>query len=305
MVDQPLAKNAKEVTCDSCGATVTFVPPDTATSCDFCAAKLVAQPRDANPLVAPKGILPFSLTGGQALGALKDWTRSRWFAPNSLKTMARHNDAEGVYVPYWTFDADTETDYTGQRGDNYQDVEHYTDSDGNTKRRTRTRIRWSWASGNVSRHFDDAAVPASTSVLPDYLDRLEWNFRELTSYDPAYLSGHKAQTYQVTLEEGFEAFQGLAEDVISGDVKRDIGGDHQRISSMSTTFSNVTFKHILTPVYAGAYLFNKKSYQVVINGRTGEVFGERPYSAFKIGCLVLVILAAILLVVFLISMGAD
>ncbi len=296
---QPLAEDAMQVTCDSCGATVTFIPPTTATDCDFCAAKLVAQPKSADALVAPEGVLPFSVADNEASSSLKSWTSTRWFAPNALKTMASHGRADSIYVPYWTFDADTSTDYTGKRGDNYQETETYRDSDGNTQTRTVTHTNWSPASGSVERHFDDTAVPATTSVLPDYLTRLSWDFGELVSYDPGYLSGHKAQTYQVTLEEGFEKFRVIAERVIRGDVHNDIGGDQQIIESMDTSYSNVTFKHLLVPVYASAYKFSGKTYQVVINGRTGEVFGERPYSAFKIGCLAIAILGLILLTILI------
>ncbi len=298
---QPLAKDAMQVTCDSCGATVTFIPPETATTCEFCAAKIVAQPRSADPLVAPEGVLPFTVANNDASKSLGVWTRSRWFAPNKLKTMARQEKAASIYIPYWTFDADTDTAYTGSRGDNYYETEHFTDSQGKQQSRQVTKIRWSGTSGDVSRHFDDVPVPASTSVLPKYLDRLRWDFENLASYDPAYLSGHRAQTYQVTLESGFEAFKTIAEGVIDRDVRVDIGGDHQQVTSTDTEYSAVTFKHILVPVYAGAYRFNNKVFQIIINGRTGEVFGERPYSAVKIGCLVIAIL--FVLMVFAIIYG--
>ncbi len=298
---QPLAKDAMQVSCGSCGATVVFVPPITATSCDFCGGKIVAQPKAADPLVAPEGVLPFSFTNQQAVSSLKNWTSSRWFAPSKLKTLAEHNRADSVYLPYWTFDADSFTNYTGQRGDDYQETESYYEN-GEQKERSVTKTDWSYASGNVQRHFDDVAVPATKSVLPKYLERLNWNFGELVSYEPAYLSGHKAQTYQVSLEEGFERFKEIGESVIRGDIHRDIGGDRQQISSMDTDFSAVTFKHLLVPVYASAYKFNNKVYQVVINGRTGEVQGERPYSWAKIGCLVIVILFVIILIALIASL---
>ncbi|MCB1023295.1 MAG: hypothetical protein KDB79_02825 [Acidobacteria bacterium] len=291
---QPLAKDAMQVSCDSCGATVTFIPPQTATNCDFCGAKIVAQPKVADPLVAPEGVLPFSVENKAAVSSLKSWTGSRWFAPNKLKTMAQHDRAESIYLPYWTFDADTDTTYTGQRGEDYQESYTYTDSDGNEKRGTRTKTNWYSTSGDVSRHFDDVPIPATTSVLPKYIDRLKWDFGALTSYDPAYLSGHKAQTYQVSLEEGYEKFQVYADGVIRRDVTGDIGGDRQQIDFLDTKYSDITFKHILVPVYAGAYKFNNKVYQIIINGRTGEVHGERPYSKVKIGCLIISILTLII-----------
>jgi hypothetical protein len=72
------------------------------------------------------------------------------------------------------------------------------------------------------------------------------------------------------------------------------------IESVSTNYSDVTFKHLLLPVYAGAYRYNSKPYQIMVNGRTGEIQGERPYSFWKIALLVLTILVfvVILLIAF-------
>ena len=206
--------------------------------------------------------------------------------------------ADSVYLPYWTFDSYTSTDYTGQRGEDYQDTETYYEN-GEQKERSVTKTNWYSAAGNVNRQFDDVAVPATKSVLPKYLEKLNWDFGGLVSYEPAYLSGHKAQTYQVSLEEGFERFKQIAESVIRSDVSQDIGGDKQQISSMDTNYSDITFKHLLVPVYASAYKFNNKVYQVVINGRTGEVQGERPYSWAKIAALIAVILFVIILIALL------
>ena len=122
-------------------------------------------------------------------------------------------------------------------------------------------------------------------------------------YEPAYLAGHKAQTYQVTLEEGFEVFKQSSGAIIYNDVRQDIGGDEQRVSDVNTDYSNITFKHLLVPVYAGAYRYNNKVFQIVVNGRTGEVQGERPYSWLKIGCLAIVIL--FFLIIILVIFGAS
>jgi len=298
---QKMATDAMQVSCDSCGATVVFVPPTTAKSCDFCGGKIVAQPKAADPLLAPESVLPFAVSERDALSQLNAWTSSRWFAPSQLKTMAQADKASSVYLPFWTFDTDASTDYDGERGDDYQVRETYYEN-GEERERSRTETNWSYRRGNVFRHFDDTAIPATTSVLPAYIDRLNWDFGELKPYEPAYLSGHLAQTYQVSLEEGFERFKEIAQNVIVGDINRDIGGDRQRIHNMHTNYSNITFKHLLVPVYAGAYRFNGKVYQIIVNGKTGEVYGERPYSWLKIGCLVVVILFVLILIIGLLSL---
>jgi DNA-directed RNA polymerase subunit RPC12/RpoP len=296
-----LAEGALEVACQTCGATVTFTPPMVAGECDFCGSPLVAQPRSADPVLAPEGVLPFRVTQDAAADAVRQWLASLWFAPNALKKLAAHEGVGGVYIPFWTYDAYASSRYEGQRGEHYYTTEHYTERDaqGNEVQRTRQvqHTRWHPVEGTVERWFDDIIIPATKSLSPERLKALEpWDLDELTGYEPAYLSGYKAQRYQVTLAEGFDLAKAAAAPVIESDVRADIGGDEQRVSQVATNYSAVTFKHLLLPVYVGAYRFRDKVYQVVLNGRTGEVQGERPYSFWKIFLLVLFIVVLVVVV---------
>jgi hypothetical protein len=293
-----LAEGALEVACQTCGATVTFAPPMVAGECDFCGSPLVAQPRSADPVLAPEGVLPFRVTRDAAGASVGKWMGSLWFAPNALKRLAAHDGLGGVYIPFWTYDAYTATRYAGERGEHYYTTEQYTERDAQGREVRRTRqvrhTRWHPAAGTVERWFDDITIPATKSLPPQRLAALEpWDLEQLTGYEPAYLSGYKAQRYQVSLAEGFDLAKKAAEPVILSDVRRDIGGDEQRVSHVATNYSAVTFKHLLLPVYVGAYRFRDKVYQVVVNGRTGEVQGERPYSFWKILFLVLFLVAAL------------
>ncbi len=303
-----LAENALEVKCQNCGATVEFTPPQVAGDCPFCGTPIVAQPKIADPLVAPEAILPFHIHQQQADVALKDWLSSRWFAPNALKRLAYREAVGGMYLPYWTYDAHTLSYYRGERGEHYYVTEYYTETDaqGNTVQKSRQvqHTRWYSASGQVQRWFDDLLLPATRSIDPGKLNSLEpWDLNLLRPYDPAYLSGFKAQRYEVELAEGFAGAKHLMAPIIDGDARQDIGGDEQRVSDIQTHYSGITFKHILLPVYLGAYRFNQKSYQVMINARTGLVTGERPYSFWKIFFFVLSIIAIVAIIAILASVS--
>jgi ribosomal protein S27E len=291
----PLSAEALEVTCDGCGSVMVFEPPEVAGTCSFCGAPIVAQARAADPMIAPDGVLPVKVTKEAAQKEVREWISSRWFAPNALRKMAQQEGIGGVYLPFWTYAADTESEYSGARGVHYWVTETYTttDSDGNAVQQTRQVMQtaWSPASGRVGRKFSDILVPATKSVSPQRLNALEpWDLPSLSAYEPEYLAGFKAQRYQVALPDGFETAKGIMERTIEQDVRRDIGGDEQQINHVHTSTSNETFQHLLLPVWIGAYRFNGKVFQVVVNARTGEVQGERPYSATKIALLVVVIL---------------
>jgi hypothetical protein len=84
-------------------------------------------------------------------------------------------------------------------------------------------------------------------------------------------------------------------------VRQDIGGDEQRIHDVVTSYAAITFKHLLLPVYLGAYSFKNKVFQLMVNARTGQVQGDRPYSFWKIAGLVLLILIVVGTIVMLSS----
>ena len=301
-----LSANALQVTCSGCGSTIEFEPPKVAGDCPFCGAKIVAQPREADPLLAPEGVLPFSITQKTASESIKKWISTRWFAPNALKRQAEQDKSQGVYLPFWTYDAQTDSAYRGERGEHYYETEHYTDSDGKRQSRQVQRTRWYSASGHVSHFFDDVLIAATSSVPRKRLDDLEpWGLADMKPYEPAYLSGFQAQRYQIALTAGFETAKIVMADTIDSLVRRDIGGDEQRVHHVDTRYSELTFKHLLLPVYISAYRYQGKVFQVVVNARTGEVQGERPYSVWKITFAVLAGLLLIFLIYYFSQQGSG
>ncbi|MCX7645919.1 MAG: primosomal protein N' (replication factor Y) - superfamily II helicase, partial [Rhodobacteraceae bacterium] len=290
--------------CPNCGAQVEFDPAVHALDCPFCATPVVADTGETRR-IKPRGVVPFALTERQARAAMTAWLGSLWFAPDGLMEYARKGRSmQGIYVPFWTFDADTKSTYTGRRGDAYTDTELVTvrDAQGRsrTERRNVTRIRWTPASGRVARFFDDVLVLASRSLPQGHTDALTpWDLSRLVPYQPEYLAGFRAEGYTVPLEEGLKEARAYMDRMIERDVRFDIGGDRQEIHSIETQVSDVTFKHILLPVWLAAYRFRGRSYRFVVNGQTGKVKGERPWSAVKLflfGLLIAVLTALALYV---------
>ena len=275
--------------CDSCGAEVAFDGHQTARACPFCAAPMVAA-AEAHRHFRPKAVAPFLIAERGARKALKDWLGSRWFAPGDvLERVRAGRPMTGVYLPYWTFDADTRSDYDGERGDIHYVMRWVTVRRKGVAKRVRKRVpevRWSRRSGRVARHFDDVLVLASNSLPPSLAHKLgaegRFDLDGLVPYAPEYLAGFGAESYGVDLEQGYAAAKAIMAYTIRRDVRLDIGGDRQRIRRIDTAHSNATFKHVLLPVWIAAYRYRGKVYRYLVNGRTGVVMGERPYSWGKI-----------------------
>jgi LSD1 subclass zinc finger protein len=300
-----------ESRCKSCNAEVTLDKGVASQNCPFCGSGLIAH-NISKRLIKPRGVLPFAIKREVARDRFRAWVSSRWFAPSSLKSLSVIEGDEtfksssglcGIYLPYWTYDCKATTPYSGQRGDDYYVTVPRTTM-VNGKPRTvmsqERRTRWSPASGTVFNAFDDVLVGGSVSLPVGTLDALgSWDLKNLETYREEYLSGFRAETYTVGLGEGFARAQVLVKPRIEQSVRADIGGDRQMIARMSPAFSSITFKHILLPVWVSAYRYNGKVFRFVVNGRTGEMHGERPYSAWKITFAVLAALIAVLIIAVL------
>lgn len=275
-------EETRVLSCPNCAAQVEFDPNTHAAECPFCATPVVTD-TGVNRHIKPKGVLPFALDEREAHNAMSDWLGSLWFAPNGLTDYARKGRRmQGIYVPYWTFDADTKSRYHGERGVVYHETRTVM-RDGKQMQQMVPKVRWTPKSGRVARMFDDVLVLASRALPKSYTDALEpWDLPALEPYQPEYLAGFRAEAYTVELKDGYtEARQHMAR-VIERDVRFDIGGDRQRIHMLETDVRDVTFKHILLPVWMAAYKYRGQTFRFVVNGRTGRVQGERPWSAIKI-----------------------
>lgn len=292
--------------CDQCGAQVDHQAHTTASLCPYCGAAMVSTKQSIRQ-IKPAALLPFKIKVKEAKDAYLGWLKKLWFAPNALKKQARIEEKfSGMYVPYWTFDADTHSNYTGSRGDYYYVTRTRTvrDKEGNSRQETyqERRTRWTPVSGHVEVNFDDVLVVASRSVERKYADKLEpWDLQALVPYSDEYLAGFRAESYQIDLKNGYK----IAQDVMNGEIRysieRDIGGDEQIINTVNTDFGDPTYKHILLPVWICAYRFKGKVYQFLVNARTGEVHGERPWSWVKITLAAIAGLAALVGVLALIG----
>lgn len=299
------------VKCTACGAEFEFDSNLNADECPFCGTKIVVDARQHRQ-IQPRALLPFSINARQAREAYKKWLKRLWFAPNAVKKYARQQrDLNGMYVPYWTYDCATHTRYQGQRGDAYQvpqRVRVKVNGRWTTRTRMVTKIRWTPVSGAVSRGFDDVLVYATDSLPRNMARELApWDLPSLQPFQEEFLSGFQSEVYSVDLDTGFDYAKQRMHPTIRQDIRMDIGGDQQRISASDTRYSDITFKHILLPFWVAGFRFRDKTYQFIVNGRTGEVHGDRPWSVIKIGFAVILglIAAGVIGYFFLMAEGSG
>ncbi len=266
------------ISCPSCGAEFERDANLSSEECPFCGTTIVAE-GGSHKQIKPRSLLPFKVERERARALFRQWVSKLWFAPNDFKQRARLDTTlSGMYVPHWTYDASVTTEYTGQRGIYY----YVPVSTGKSTTMVR-RTAWTPVSGVVDNTFDDVLVLASNSLPRQYMEKLEpWGLSDLVPFQNEYMSGFRAESYQVGLEQGFSEARRQMDRPIRQTIRYHIGGDEQLIQWMHSEFDDITFKHILLPVWISAYRYRNKPFRFLINARTGEVQGERPWSWIKI-----------------------
>ncbi len=280
-----------EIKCRQCGATTTLAPNVSAAKCVFCSTPLILNEASVKRFWQPEYLLPFKITDKESGANFKKWLGKKWFLPSQLKKGGVQTDMfKGVYLPFWTYDAETFTQYTGERGENRN--ESYRNDKGEEKSRTVTD--WFPTSGEVSESFDDIVVPASETLPSSIADRLtKWDMANCVAYRKEFMAGFITEIYQIDFRDGIQKAKEKMDSVIESSIKSDIGGNTQKIRSKHTKYNDIKFKLLLLPIWISAFKFNGKLYQFVVNGRTGEVIGQYPKSTAKIVTLIVVILAII------------
>jgi predicted RNA-binding Zn-ribbon protein involved in translation (DUF1610 family) len=288
--------------CSSCNAVITVEPNVTATACPFCGSHQVLAQKNSRRIIQPESLIPFRVDQHTAVGKFRTWLGKGWFRPNAVRRIARYAEAhlQGVYLPFWTFDAQTRSTWQAEAGHYYQHTEGYSVIvDGKQQARTRQvqRIRWHPASGAHEEFFDDVLVFATRSIDEHILQKVyPFDTAELIPYRPQYLAGWRAEAYQIGLQEAWQSGQEIITDRVRTACASQVPGDTYRNLRVQMRLQDPTFKYVLLPVWIASYRYQKKVYHFLVNGQTGKVKGEAPISWSRVALAVLIVLVLLAVV---------
>lgn len=297
-------KQTSTMQCGSCGAKVEISPDCTATQCMYCGAGYVLADKQEEAII-PDGVVPFKIDKHQVKDTFTKWINKRWLAPGKLKHLYESGNIQGIYIPYWTFDADVVCDYSAEGG-KHRKVE-VKNSDGSTT--TKTETDWYNTHGRVKEFFDDVQVKASKNMKASLLKGIEPydTKNQLASYSPEYLSGYGAECYTVSLEDAHHEANRIMENELRDLARKDVRKRYDEVRNVriAPDYRDETYKHILIPVYATAFTYGNKNYSVLINGQTGKIKGDYPKSPVKIGIIAVAVIAIIAMLFMWSSKNSD
>lgn len=283
----------KTVTCKSCGAVTVYDALEVSNECPYCGSNQVMEANDVNTM-APGGVVPFKISLKEAGEKFTKWLAGKWFAPKAAKMNAKADAFNGVYLPYWTFDTNTDSTYTAEYGIDK------TVGEGDEQK---TITKWYRTRGNYEEFVDDELICATSSHNTAILKSVEpYNTEDNKAYKPEYLAGFAAERYSLGLKEAWEKAKALIfsriENNIHSKIIRENHADRVRNLVVNTRLSNITYKYLLLPIWLSAFNYNGKVYQFMVNGQTGKVGGNYPVSPWRV-LLAILIAVAICTVLYL------
>ncbi len=283
----------KTVTCKSCGAVSVYDALAVANECPYCGSNQVMEANDVKTM-APNGVVLFKITAKQAGARFTQWLAHKWFAPRAAKQSAKSESFKGIYLPYWTFDSDTVTSYSAEYG-----IDR-TEGEGDNQR---TVTDWHHTSGTYSEFIDDELVAASGDQNLSILKQVEpFDTKDNRSYKPEYLAGFLAERYSIGLkdawEKGKEFIRNHLRAAIESKIRSQYNADHVRNYKGDTTFSNITYKYLMLPIWLSCFNYKDKTYHFAVNGQSGKVGGQYPISPWRVALAILICIVIIALIYY-------
>ncbi len=268
----------KIVKCKSCGASAIYDAKQISDTCPYCDSTLVTQENEAK-VMAPQGIIPFSVDKEKAGKEFSNWIKGLWFAPNDLQKRAARGEINGMYAPYWSYDTSSEAKYKGEYGVERKE----TDSEGNTH----TKVDWYSTKGEIEHQFDDKLILSADKQNADLIKDIEpFDMKACKEYLPEYVAGFISERYAKGVNDCWKTAQDELKDVLKSMAHEQIKNRHNtsysRVNTLDAKFYETYYKYILLPLWLSSYRYKGTVYHFVINGQTGTISGNRPYSILKI-----------------------
>jgi DNA-directed RNA polymerase subunit RPC12/RpoP len=269
----------QELQCQNCNARATLPPGRLTHTCPFCGSNRVVQQDAPQDVLRPRFLIPFKVEADACRPIAEKWLGSSWMTPKSLKQSTVAGFI-GIYMPYWTFDTVTEADWKAEVG--HQETRRHYDA-ASKSWKSHTVTVWRWESGHAREFFDDLLVPGTARLSRVLLSNLQnYDTHELVAYEPQYLAGFLAQAYDVPLEKAWEEGRETMRAATRDACHRQASTSQIRNFSMALDFSEESWRYVLAPVYMAVYQYDNQPYQVMINGQTGAIAGQRPVDWNKV-----------------------
>jgi DNA-directed RNA polymerase subunit RPC12/RpoP len=251
---QPVSMRSLQ--CQACGIEMLLAAKTISVTCPYCDSVYVAETAEKRQFIPPQALIPFSIDEDSVKKKLRVW-----FKRHKLD-QPRISPIIGIYLPVWTFDIGGEIRWRGKvrRGDS-----------------------WLPVSGNKHFFYDDVLVPGTkkySGEISQVITDFDWS--HLIDYDTRYLADWPAERYQLPLADAsLQARKQIVTDLRKRQNKLSPDEYVRDLTLNSSGLFVESYKLVLLPVWMIHYKVEGQVYDLVVNGQTGTVHGQRPKSVVR------------------------
>ena len=259
--------------CPSCGAELIGDANTIATVCPCCGNTQIVQQR-VKGLLKPDYVIPFQLEKKSAVEALKEFYKKKKLLPNYFKEENRVNSIQGLYVPFWLYDAKSQGNVT------YKATRVTRWSSGSYDY-TKTDFYSVYREGGLD--FEKIPVDASEKMNDDYMDSIEpFDYAQLKDFMSAYLSGYIAEKYDVSIDDSKERAIKRIKNSFESQFAKTAKGYTTLVKERAVVnVEKGKVAYSLFPVWVVNTKYKNESYQFMMNGQSGRIVGKLPVDKGK------------------------
>ena len=280
---QPLEQGLLGFDCRGCGASMTYDASARAMRCAFCGSNDLAPQEGTTGRVRPTRRVPYTWTEAQAHEAFAAWIRRGFWRPGRLKLEAQVVVTQAVYVPCWVFAAQTDTSWCAD----------------SSQTPPSARADWCPVAGRSPGQVEDVLVLASGVLTAAEVEGLlPFGLETAVPY-------RREDVGQVAVEDvgvsrrGARPAAHASIDALERERCAQFVPGRSRNVHVNALVTDMSSEPVLLPVWINAYRWRERSYRFLVNGATGRVVGEAPWSKVKVGAAVLLALALVAALVLL------
>ena len=284
-----------EYFCEDCGAKIVADKNTAATFCVYCKNTAILKSRLAKKF-APSKIIPFTKTKEDAIAAFKSVGKGKFLMPKEFADPKNIQELTGVYIPFWLYTCKMKGHVKGKgtKVTSWSTYDYiYTKTD----------------TYNVEREglftYDNIPVDGSVRFNDAIMNSIEpFNYSELEKFSYSYLSGFLAEKYDVEKDEAKKITIDRAKQTTISTLQanaREGGYSTFYPSESEHNVEEEEIEYVLLPVWMVNIKYKDKFHTFAMNGQTGKMIGDIPYSKGKAVIFALILFIAIFAITALIT----
>lgn len=262
------ADGLRVYSCPSCGAELICDQSTAATACPYCGNPAIV-PGQFSGALRPDYILPFRLSKGDAVQALRAHYKGKPFLPRSFTSANHIEQIQGVYVPFWLFDGGAEgaASYRASNTNVFETGDYEI---------TETRHYHVVRAGSLA--FEKIPVDASSKMPDDHMDSIEpFDYAQLRPFSTAYLPGYLADKYDVTIDDSRDRADTRCRETLAQALRDTVTGYGAYVTEREDiALRRGKVHYALLPVWMLSTKWRGQDFLFAMNGQTGKLVGDLP-----------------------------